>query len=294
MVCSIFPLRSDSGGWHGLHNPSGCECARRSIRTRAQNKTKGAAGRGRVREPPYRHGVDRAANFPDHDANRAAAQCFLHGPQHIACAAGRDHEQILRSYSRLIETGCVKRAILRERESFSDPEHTLSGERTRAQLLSERLLRSLPPCGGGTGRGVSGIAVSCCYPPPQPSPTRGEGAGRVCGSRVLLYGDSFPKRPSDQTQGEAVSGCNRALAHRRNLMQRATREPAAQCIVDLGNTKLDGSNPFVNHAGGAFKQGKRMAQRVDAHRYRFGGRARGSWLGMHISGSLFVLIDSAA
>jgi tRNA pseudouridine32 synthase / 23S rRNA pseudouridine746 synthase len=38
---------------------------------------------------------------------------------------------------------------------------------------------SPPPCGEGLGVGVPKLADGCChphYPPPQPSPTRGEGA----------------------------------------------------------------------------------------------------------------------
>src|SRR5579884_202147 len=34
---------------------------------------------------------------------------------------------------------------------------------------------SLPPCGGGLGWGVRTPCLHCTYPPPQPSPTRGEG-----------------------------------------------------------------------------------------------------------------------
>src|SRR5579884_2254592 len=34
---------------------------------------------------------------------------------------------------------------------------------------------SLPPCGGGLGWGVRTPCLHCPYPPPQPSPTRGEG-----------------------------------------------------------------------------------------------------------------------
>src|SRR5262249_59663833 len=34
---------------------------------------------------------------------------------------------------------------------------------------------SLPPCGGGLGRGVATERGPCGYPPPCPSPTRGEG-----------------------------------------------------------------------------------------------------------------------
>src|SRR6266540_4264973 len=47
-------------------------------------------------------------------------------------------------------------------------------------------LRSLPPCGGGTGREVanSSLQDSRLNPPPQPSPTRGEGARRASGALV--------------------------------------------------------------------------------------------------------------
>src|SRR5579875_3649701 len=39
-----------------------------------------------------------------------------------------------------------------------------------------RCICSLPPCGGGLGWGVRTPCLHCTYPPPQPSPTRGEGA----------------------------------------------------------------------------------------------------------------------
>jgi tRNA pseudouridine32 synthase/23S rRNA pseudouridine746 synthase len=43
---------------------------------------------------------------------------------------------------------------------------------------------SLPPCGGGTGRGVTANAESDGHPSPHPSPTWGEGAGPSSGEGV--------------------------------------------------------------------------------------------------------------
>jgi hypothetical protein len=54
-----------------------------------------------------------------------------------------------------------------------------------------RSLRSPPPCGEGSGVGVasgdaSGAAdASLHHPPPQPSPTRGEGAHRASGASLF-------------------------------------------------------------------------------------------------------------
>jgi hypothetical protein len=98
----------------------------------AQNKAQRVAGRGRVREPPRRQWIDIAANFADYHADGAATQSFLHCPQHIAGTASCDDDQRLWSNARLIETRGVERAILRDRESFNDPEHDLFGGRTLA------------------------------------------------------------------------------------------------------------------------------------------------------------------
>src|SRR5260370_24922969 len=62
--------------------------------------------------------------------------------------------------------------------------------------------RSPHPCGEGLGVGVVryfavwAIAISPHYPPPHPSPTRGEGADRVCCSRLL----SNIRRSNDMTR----------------------------------------------------------------------------------------------
>ena len=46
---------------------------------------------------------------------------------------------------------------------------------------------SAPPCGEGVGVGWSRRLTNDSYPPPQPSPTRGEGARRVSRSRVVSF-----------------------------------------------------------------------------------------------------------
>src|SRR5262249_61826633 len=56
-------------------------------------------------------------------------------------------------------------------------------------LFTPRTACSLPPCGGGLGRGVAACACACGYPPPQPSPTRGRG-GRM--GSWLVYPSSHP------------------------------------------------------------------------------------------------------
>src|SRR5207245_952472 len=70
-----------------------------------------------------------------------------------------------------------------------DPLLDNDGQHVREVTSDAVALRSLPPCGGGTGRGV---ANSCpedtrLNPPPQPSPTRGEGARRASGARCDSY-----------------------------------------------------------------------------------------------------------
>jgi hypothetical protein len=68
--------------------------------------------------------------------------------------------------------------------SVSSPPHV-----TRAcpGYAFECASRAGPTCGGeGLGVGVERLRDQCCqthHPPPQPSPTREEGADRVCGSR---------------------------------------------------------------------------------------------------------------
>jgi hypothetical protein len=50
-------------------------------------------------------------------------------------------------------------------------------------VLAATAVCSLPPCGGGLGRGVAVMAQATsanCYPHPQPLPTRGRGAHRAC------------------------------------------------------------------------------------------------------------------
>jgi hypothetical protein len=51
--------------------------------------------------------------------------------------------------------------------------------RAPSGFLSSGVEYSLPPCGGGLGRGVSRKLSARGYPPLQLSPTRGERAGRV-------------------------------------------------------------------------------------------------------------------
>ena len=65
--------------------------------------------------------------------------------------------------------------------------------------------RSLPPCGGGSGRGVGPLSQTVLAgpdnssgqrdPPPQPSPTRGEGAPATL--RILAIGSVVPRKGFD-------------------------------------------------------------------------------------------------
>jgi len=54
---------------------------------------------------------------------------------------------------------------------------------TRWKVLG-RALFSPPPCGEGSGVGVNNNDFSSGYPPPQPSPARGEGAHRTLGDAI--------------------------------------------------------------------------------------------------------------
>src|SRR2546430_7062197 len=57
--------------------------------------------------------------------------------------------------------------------------------RVRAAASDAMPLRSLPPCGGATGRGVGSWLSQPLTPPPQPSPTRGEGVRRASGPSAV-------------------------------------------------------------------------------------------------------------
>ena len=106
------------------------------MRRGAQKQAECVAGGGREREPPRRHLIDAAwANFADHNADGAAAQRFLHRPQHIAPARGGDRDQPLGCDAGAVETGPIGRAILGEREILGDPEHVSSRNDGRTTSL---------------------------------------------------------------------------------------------------------------------------------------------------------------
>jgi hypothetical protein len=69
-----------------------------------------------------------AADFPDHRADRAATQRFLHRPQHVAGFRRGNRHQLLGKKPEIIETGAVGRAVLAEPHLLGDPEQ-------RARLL---------------------------------------------------------------------------------------------------------------------------------------------------------------
>ena len=57
---------------------------------------------------------------------------------------------------------------------------------------------SLPPCGGGLGRGVAVVSRETsanCYPHPQPLPTRGRGAHRLCRTQESHFTEMRCKAP---------------------------------------------------------------------------------------------------
>src|SRR5690348_1002997 len=53
-----------------------------------------------------------------------------------------------------------------------------------AMLLPQRRYDSLPPCGGGLGRGVVQCETAVVHPHPRPLPARGRGAHRASGDRL--------------------------------------------------------------------------------------------------------------
>src|ERR1700704_2617483 len=81
------------------------------------------------------------------------------------------------------------------------------------EFVATKSVCSLPPCGGGLGRGGGGEFVvvardasANCYPHPQPLPTRGRGADRVCGSRALNLDLARSRPRAPDVSARAVKG----------------------------------------------------------------------------------------
>src|SRR5262245_45314429 len=180
---------------------------RRIIRRGTQDEAERVAGGGREREPARRHLVDIArAQLADRHADGAAAQRFLHRPQHVAGARGGDRDHMLGRDAGLVETGAVGRAVLGEREILGDPEQA-SSRHGGASVARRR----------AWFRRVSGARTY----------------------RVAALAARFARQRGTrrQRQREAGSGGGLALAYRRDLMQRAAAESAAQDAVDRGDAE---------------------------------------------------------
>ncbi len=61
------------------------------------------------------------AQFSDDYADGTAAQGFFHGPEYICPARRNDRSQPFRSNAGIDETGCVRRAMLKQRKVVRDP-----------------------------------------------------------------------------------------------------------------------------------------------------------------------------
>ena len=105
-------------------HPARCAGGGVIVRQRAQQKPQRVSSRCCERKTARGHMLDAArANLSDHHAERATAQRFFHGPEHIARAWGRNRDQVFRSIAGLIESRSVKLSILGKRQIFGNPEH---------------------------------------------------------------------------------------------------------------------------------------------------------------------------
>ncbi|WP_298256217.1 phosphomethylpyrimidine synthase ThiC [Bradyrhizobium sp.] len=106
-----------------------------------------------------------------------------------------------------------------------------------ASVPSPRDLSSPPPCGEGSGVGVVASAAVQGYPPPQPSPTRGEGVGETGGEQRGLAWSRGPGHPPMVTQLEfARAGIITKemiyVATRENLGRKQQLERAEAALAD--------------------------------------------------------------
>jgi hypothetical protein len=113
-------------GWSGGGDPAGRGGGGFRSRRGAQQKGAGLAPPGGKREPARSAKIDAAigvADLPDDRADGAAAQGFLHRPQHVAGFRRGDGHQPLGGKIELIETGSIRRAVLDEPHVLRNPQH---------------------------------------------------------------------------------------------------------------------------------------------------------------------------
>jgi hypothetical protein len=113
-------------GWSGGGDPAGRGGGGFRSRRGAQQKGAGLARAGGKREPTRRAQIDAAigaADLADDRADGAAAQGFLHRPQHVAGFRRGDRHQPLGGEIEFIETGPIRRAVLDEPHVLRNPQH---------------------------------------------------------------------------------------------------------------------------------------------------------------------------